>query len=85
MYNYKQVDLQLGYRVLNFRFRKSDDSELGDGPETEVSDDEISAPTQVVETSTMFFQEPSADQSESDLEYKPQYTQEELIKQGEQN
>ena len=40
MYNYKQVELQLGYKVQNFRFRNSDDSELGDGPETEVSDEE---------------------------------------------
>ena len=40
MYNYKQVDLQLGYNAINFRYKKSDDSELGDGPETEVSDGE---------------------------------------------
>lgn len=51
IYNYKQVELQMGYRALNFRFRKSDDSELGDGPETEVSDGEFKK----VETSTMFF------------------------------
>ena len=67
MYNYKQVELQLGYKAQNFRFRNSDDSELGDGPETEVSDEEAKK----VETSTMFFQPESIDQSESDLEYKP--------------
>ena len=68
MYNYKQVELQLGYKAPNFRYRNSDDSELGDGPETEVSDDE----PKKVETSTMFFQPESIDhQSESDLEYKP--------------
>ena len=82
MYNYKQVELQLGYKVQNFRFRNSDDSELGDGPETEVSDEEAKK----LETSTMFFQPESIDQSgESDLEYKPQFTQEELIKQGKQD
>jgi hypothetical protein len=52
MYNYKQVELQLGFKVQNFRYRNSDDSELGDGPETEVSDTDS---PKKVETSTMFF------------------------------
>ena len=57
MYKYKQVELQLGFKAHNFRFRNSDDSELGDGPETELSDGEA----QKVETSTMFFQPESMD------------------------
>ena len=56
MYNYKQVDLQLGYNAINFRYKKSDDSELGDGPETEVSDGE----QKKHETSTMFLNEDDA-------------------------
>ena len=64
------MELQIGYNALNFRFKKSDDSELGDGPETEMSDSE----PKKHDTSTMFLNDDDAGNQSSDLEYKPQFT-----------
>ena len=74
LYLKKQVELQLGYRPV-ISLREADDSELGDGPEDEQSDEPPKRP----EGSPVLYQ---PIETESDLEYKPAFTQEELIEQG---